>query len=276
MRITTFFILLFYACHGLTQNVDFGLCIGGSNYSGDLTENANAALKQTHPSFGLHGRVEIDPMLSLQLQYMYLEVSGDDKLAIRAGNRARNLNFNSKIQELSFLGQIQILNIFSEKAKRISPYLQFGVSGFHFNPTTEFKGNTVELQPLGTEGQGMPNYEPRYKLTNFALCFGFGVRYFISSKYSIALDAFARQTNTDYLDDASTNYVAYELLQNNNGKMAADLGNKILAKSGTKRANPIDKDWYQSLSIVISYHFGKKYHYRNPSLRKNQILCPFF
>ena len=74
-----------------------------------------------------------------QLQYMYLEVSGDDKLAIRAGNRARNLNFNSKIQELSFLGQIQILNIFSEKAKRISPYLQFGaVSYTHLTlPTSD-------------------------------------------------------------------------------------------------------------------------------------------
>lgn len=276
MRITVIYIILFYTAEGLTQNFDFGLSLGASNYSGDLTENVNSSVKQSHLCIGAHGRVEIDPVLSLNLQFMHLEISGDDQYAKRPGNKNRNLNFNSKIQELSMLAQIQLIRLFSDHAHRLNPYVQFGCSVFHFNPTTMYRSTKVELQPLGTEGQGMKDYTSKYSLYNFSLNIGFGMRYYISSNYSVGLDFLARQTNTDYLDDASTNYVSYDVLQSNNGPMAAELGNKIQAASGAKRASPEDKDWFQSMSIIVSYHFGKKYHYRNPSLPKHQILCPFF
>jgi hypothetical protein len=276
MRITTTAFLLFLNYLGLTQNVDLGLSVGGSNYSGDLTENAASSIKQTHPCIGFHGRIELDPVVSLKLQYMFLKVSGDDKYAERPGNKLRQLSFQSDIHELNFICQMQILNLWSERVRRLNPYIQFGASVFKFNPEALYHGDWIELQPLGTEGQGIQNFGDKYKLTQFALDLGFGLRYFINSKYSLTIDALARHTTTDYLDDASTNYVSYDLLLISRGKTAAELGNKIQAATGTKRANPGDKDWFQSLVFTISYHFGNKYQFRSPRLGKYQILCPRF
>src|SRR6185436_18938282 len=116
----------------------------------------------------------------------------------------------------------------------------------------------------------------RYNLISVAIDMGFGLRYFVNNKYSLTLDALLRRTFTDYLDDASTNYVNYEELLKNLGKTTADLGNKIHAQTGTKRANPADKDWFESLVLTISYHFGNNYKFRGPSLKKQQTRCPRF
>lgn len=276
MRITAIAILLFLNYCGLTQNGDIGLSLGGSNYSGDLTESLSIAIKQTHPCLGLHYRLEMDPLISFKLQYMYLKVSGDDKYSKRLGNKDRHLSFESDIHEISVVTQLQLLNLWNEQGMRWNPFLQIGLSVFKFNPTTQYKGVQVDLEPLGTEGQGMVNYSPKYSLVSYSFDLGFGLRYFLNSRYSLTLDVLARYTNTDYLDDASTNYVGYEVLLKNNGKMAADLGNKILAETGTKRANPGDKDWYESVVLTLSYHFGNNYAFRTPGLKKYQILCPRF
>ncbi len=276
MRITVLTILSFFYFQGLAQNIDLGVSFGAANYSGDLTESVKASIKQSHPCLGFYFRTEIDPVISVKIQYMSLKVSGDDRFSTRPGIDKRKLNFESRIQELGIYGQFQLLSLFLERSPRLSPHVEIGISAFHFNPTSSYLGNEVNLQSLGTEGQGMPNYDPKYGLYSFALNFGLGFRYFISSSYSIGLDMLARQTNTDYLDDASKNYVSYQELLENNGPVAAALGNKINAPTGSQRANPADKDWFQSVSLGFSYHFGKKYHYFNPSLQKHQIRCPHF
>lgn len=276
MRITAITILLFLNYWGLTQNIDFGLSLGGSNYSGDLTENPAISVMQTHPCLGIHGRTELDPLFSIKLQYMYLKISGDDKFSKRQGNRNRQLNFESNIHEINFTGQMQFLNLWSENTKKLNPYLQLGVSAFSFNPMTQYQGELVSLQALGTEGQGMVDYNSKYKLINFAWLMGLGIKYFLNSRYSLTLDALMRKTNTDYLDDASTDYVSYEVLLKNQGKIAADLGNKIFADTGTKRASPTDKDWYQSIVLTISYHFKSQHSVPISSRKKTKIHCPSF
>ena len=210
------------------------------------------------------------------MQYAFLKISGDDKYSKRSGNNIRKLSFESDIHEMNLSAQMQILNLWNEKLRRLNPYLQLGLSVFKFNPTTQYGLEKIELQPLGTEGQGIADYPKKYSLTSIAFTMGFGLRYFLSSRYSLSLDALVREASTDYLDDASTNYVSYETLLKNNGRTAADLGNKIFAATGAKRANPGDKDWFQSVVLTLSYHFGNNYKFDTPSLKKKQILCPRF
>lgn len=276
MRITAISILLFLNYSGLTQNADIGLFIGGSNYSGDLTESAAISVRQTHTCFGIHGRIELDPLISMKMQYSFLAISGDDKYSQRSGNSTRKLSFESNIHEINLTGQMQFMSLWSENTRRLNPYLQLGISIFKFNPTTQYGLETIELRALGTEGQGLTNYPDKYSLIGIAFTMGFGLRYFLNSRYSLGVDALVRETNTDYLDDASTNYVSYETLLKNQGKIAADLGNKIFAATGTQRANPGDKDWFQSLVLTLSYHFGNNYKFVSPSLKRKQILCPRF
>jgi hypothetical protein len=50
----------------------------------------------------------------------------------------------------------------------ITPFLFGGIAVFKFNPTTEAAdGNTYELQPLGTEGQGTTEYPDMKKVRTY-------------------------------------------------------------------------------------------------------------
>ena len=46
---------------------------------------------------------------------------------------------------------------------RWTPYVTGGAAVFTFNPKAEYNGEWVALQPLGTEGQGLPQYPDRKK-----------------------------------------------------------------------------------------------------------------
>ncbi|MEO8734182.1 MAG: hypothetical protein ABI373_07615, partial [Flavobacteriales bacterium] len=48
-------------------------------------------------------------------------------------------------------------------------YLFAGVGAFHFNPQAQYKGNWVDLRPLGTEGQGLPGGPVEYSLTGVCI-----------------------------------------------------------------------------------------------------------
>lgn len=272
MRFVYLFILIMGLAQAKTQHLSLGLSAGAANYNGDLTENIRSSIKQSHPYFGVQAILDLDQVFSLQLQYVKTKVSGNDALASSPLLRARNLNFESNINEISLVGQMRILNLFREEPLKFSPYLQLGLAHFSFNPRTEYGGVMVDLQPLGTEGQGMSFYPDRYHLNSTAFISGFGARYQHNANFSLSLEFNFRLLSTDYLDDASGDYVSYEELNQFRGRTSAELGNKIRAATGRQRANPKSNDSYQSLSLGIQYHFGKNPYFRN-SLYKKPVRC---
>jgi hypothetical protein len=92
---------------------------------------------------------------------------------------------------------------------------------------TNFRGNEVRLQPLGTEGQGMPGFDSKYNLMSAGLSLGGGAKIKISETINIGFESSLRRTLTDYLDDLSGNYVNYDDLSAGNGVLAASLGNRM-------------------------------------------------
>lgn len=275
-----FFYLLLVNVLAITpsyaQSLDFGLMAGASNYSGDLTENVVNVMKQSKFCTGAQVRYDFSNMISLKCQYLFLNVAADDQLAKAQWQKERNLNFKSQIHELGILGQLNLMGFFSEIPKRHNYYLTMGAIFFKFNPKGKYLNEWLELQPIGTEGQGLPGYNAPYKLNSAALAFGFGYRFFISSNISLSAEYLTRQTRTDYLDDASTNYVAYDELLAKKGLIAAELGNKVRFAGGLKRAEFNNKDWYNSLSLCLSYHFGADISFKKIRFKKQGINCPKF
>src|SRR5690606_13448162 len=82
--------------------------------------------------------------------------------------------------------------------------------------------NKVFLKPLSTEGQGLPQYPDRkpYKLTQFAIPFGAGVKFRVSRNTVLAYEVGLRKIFTDYLDDVSTTYVDQATLLQERGRNA--------------------------------------------------------
>ena len=53
----------------------------------------------------------------------------------------------------------------------------------------------------------MDGFSERYRLTEVAIPMGLGVKYRLTERFILGLDAGLRKTFTDYLDDVSGTYV---------------------------------------------------------------------
>ncbi|RYZ40707.1 MAG: gliding motility-associated C-terminal domain-containing protein, partial [Sphingobacteriales bacterium] len=88
-----------------------------------------------------------------------------------------------------------------------------GVGLFSYDPyafiTVNGQNEKVFLRPLGTEGQGHPNYPDRKPYSSMGICIPLtvGFKYNLSPSMNFFAEAGYRYTNTDYIDDVSTTYV---------------------------------------------------------------------
>lgn len=246
------------------RSAELGVVIGASSYYGDLSpENASANTSQYQPSFSFFYRQNLNNTFGFRANFGYGRLSGDDSVSDQVFRQERNFNFNSSVLELGLIGEVNLFGFGpGGNGPRFSPYLFGGVAVFRFNPLTEYQGQTVELQPLGTEGQGIDGFGTPYRLTQISIPFGAGIKYAVNDRINIGLEIGLRKTFTDYLDDVSGAYVPFDVLRSNNGELAAALGNRtgeflgtepVDAEAGTLRGNPDRDDWYMMGGFTITY-----------------------
>ena len=195
---------------------EFGLNLGFSSFLGDLggSDDVGRAFfwdidpEVTRPALGLVYRQEIIPRTAFRFNAIASVLKGDDALSDNEFRHYRNLSFRSPIVEVS--GQVELsMNRFTGlKKKRWTPYIYAGIGGFYFNPQAKYDGEWVNLQELGTEGQGLPEYPDRKKYSKIAVCFplGGGFRVLTYNNWVVGFEMAARLTTTDYIDDVSTYY----------------------------------------------------------------------
>ncbi len=249
---------------GQAQTLELGALVGGSNYQGDLASSEFNVLKQ-QINFGVGGflRYNFNDQLSLRLQILSTDLVGEDSLSSFPRIQQRNLRFFSPLLDASLRVEWHPLATIFDSESIVSPYIALGGSFFTFNPQAEYEGVTYELQPLRTEGQGIPGYNvERYELYNFSALLGGGVKFKLNEDFTIGLEVVAHYTFTDYLDDVSNIYAEYDDLIVETGVIAANLayqaddffgttqGSPI---RGTVRGNPNNNDLFLMGGITISY-----------------------
>ena len=249
---------------GQCQLWSFGVFAGGSNYTGELSSAQPVMLNETHPSFGLLARYGFSPYVTAKGSLTYGRISGDD-----ANNSAdilvkeRNLSFRSDIFEASLQAEINLFGFDpTDNDHHFAIYLLGGISVYHFNPQSKYEGEWVDLQPLGTEGQGseaFPNRE-KYSLTQVSFPVGGGLKYAFNHNWSLGLEFGFRKTLTDYLDDVSRTYAPQSVFDGPDD-VAYRLSNRTWqtfdeAKdygANEQRGNPETQDWYMFGGLTLTY-----------------------
>ncbi len=258
------------------QEFEAGFLLGGANYSGDLTENASASIRQTRPAAGVLIRYSLNPYLGVRAQFLGLRLEASDALSEQEWKIRRNLSFYTNVQDFDFLFDLNPLAFFIAPG-RWTPLLTGGFSIFRFDPMRNFEGQEVRLVSLGSEGQGLPGRPPFYRLHSTALSFGGSINYQIHANWSVFAEVIWRSARTDYLDDVSGKYADYDLLLSNRGRTAAEIGNGIKAPAGSQRGNARDNDWFQTLMLGIHYKLfdigSSDSHRKRKSTR---LRCPKF
>ncbi len=270
-----FFLVTGFCTISSAQKFSVGLQAGVSFYDGDLSQPEFIKnLSFSRPAIGALIRYEIVKPLSVRAGVIKGQVRANDTKSTLNWQHERGIYFQSDILEFNLIVEFEPLKLFNENYDfPISPYLFIGASYFKFNPQSYYNGRLVDLQPLGTEGQGMPGYpdNTKYELQSLALPFGFGLRA-TWGNFIIDLEYGTRKTGTDYLDDTSAEYVSFEELLEHNGIVAATLGNKINAGTGDKRGGETVWDWYTIPAIT----FGYKVNLGTTFKDKKSADCPTF
>lgn len=261
------FLVLFIPFSSSAQKWAFGLFAGGANYNGELSAEDEVVLGETNPSFGFLARHNFSEYFTAKGSLTYGRISGDDaNNDSRSRQILRNASFRSDIFEASLQAELNIFGFDpTDRDNRTALYLLGGISVYHFNPEARYQGEWVELQPLGTEGQGtsvFPNRE-KYSLTQIAFPVGGGIKHAFNKNWSLGFEFGVRKTLTDYLDDVSRSYAPEGVfdLSTSKGQRAYRLSNRTWetldeAKSydeNDQRGNPSTDDWYMFGGFTLTY-----------------------
>jgi len=274
--ITVFFLCFLFSTSStkaqVVSSTEIGIMAGGSYYLGDINSKH---FDYMMPSGGIVVRKNVDRRITVKGELLLGLIRGNDNRNTNDTSLFnRNLHFRSPIYELS--GQVEFNFLPYETGNSLYPWTPFvfaGVSIFRFNPQAEANnGDWVDLQPLGTEGQGTTAFPDRkkYALTQFSIPMGGGVKIAVNKTFNIIIEYGIRKTFTDYLDDVSTTYPGGNLIDMST--LAIEMSDKnidVLNSDGdpykqwnsqwqsrgkdTQRGNSKNNDWYTFTGITLSF-----------------------
>lgn len=255
------------------RSAEIGIFLGGSYYIGDLNPLGHFG-QFTKPAGGVVFRYNFNPRMAVRGNILVGSLEAHDEFSPSAAQNQRNLNFRSPLQELSGQLEFNFLDyMIGNEKKKFTPYIFIGLAVFQFSPKGQLGNNWVNLQPLGTEGQGLVGgaSKKKYKLTQMSLPFGVGVKANLSKNIGLTIEWGMRKTFTDYLDDVSKRYYDPAVLAAARGAQAALLSDPSIgvdpnySNVGRQRGNPTTKDWYSFAGIVLSI-----------KLKAKRETCPAF
>jgi Outer membrane protein beta-barrel domain len=253
------------------SDIYFG--IGTANYYGDLapiTRPLQSTIQNINWNLSIGFTRHFSPHFSGNVSLIWARLSGDDnKFEGIVGVEQlfmRNAHFRNDVQELAVMGQYNLIaeaRSFRNRPKFI-PYLFAGIALFHHNPEAKVPidyagseaspGDWVSLQPLRTEGQGLPGYTDQpYSLISVSIPFGFGVKYKLNKKLDLGFETGFRYTYSDYLDDVGGEYADKGDLSSQISNLSATLGHreneKYAANTGKDR-EASTRNYYLSKGLI--------------------------
>jgi len=261
------------------SSLEFGFMVGGMNYAGDLTDKYFET-EGINPNGGLLVRYNPVQRFSFHVGVNYGKITGDDRWYATDERRSnRNLHFRSDVWDFHAAFDLN-LNTFDFQQKRgVIPYIFGGVSVFKFNPQAQFfyqpnswqnlsndnsyetlanrDEDWVELQQLGTEGQGTTEYNDlkRYSLTQIAIPVGAGIKFKLNKAWTFGIEYSTRITFTDYLDDVSGTYGELVFIEGNSGAMSKAMADRSPFENPalTQRGDDSKRDLYNIFGITLTY-----------------------
>ena len=246
------------------RSQEFCLMAGTAYYLGEINPYRHFGTDLKF-SGGLAYRNNMSKRWTMKAGLLYGQVEASDAKSKDPWIVNRNLHFLNQFWEGSITWELNYTDYqIGNKNHRISPYLFAGVGYFSMKPQSYWQGTLYELQPLGTEGQGMPGEPAKYKTNGLVIPYGVGLKVNLFSVFAVSFEWGFRKTWTDYFDDISTTYASPNILENENGKLAALIADQSLVKSGPRgdnegmqRGDPGRKDIYSFALVSLNIRLNK-------------------
>lgn len=233
--------------------------LGGGNTVG-RDGIADLDFAATRPSLMLGYRYQMNSFFFLRSNLQWGILRGDDQFTEEKYRKGRNLSFRTGFFELNAMAEFYLIqnakgNLYRMRGVRgkrglqMDLYLFAGVGLMYFNPKAEYQGKWVALQPLGTEGQGLPGEDEKYNRTTFTIPYGIGIGKSLDRYWAVNLEFTMRTVFSDYVDDVSGDYYGRkELIEAKGGS-----SNPEALRAGALSDRNI---YYQTISDISNFEEG--------------------
>jgi hypothetical protein len=191
---------------------------------------------------------KVAPHISFKGEMSFFQLGGSDA---NGSNEARNLSFESRNLEAyaGVMYELFDVDMYSRgQGIIVNPYAFAGLGFVTVNPTTELAGREYNLRRFKTE-------DVTYTGASLTAPLGAGVRFELTRRIGLSVEAAYRFTFTDYLDDVSTTYLNTSIVEPLRASLI-DRGPEVgtpRAEPGALRGNPNNKDAYLSLGVKFEY-----------------------
>lgn len=245
------------------QRHEIGAMAGSSNLIGDIGRSdyiqlGSEGITRTPLMLGAFYKRNLNPYQGIKLSFSSHYVYFNDYKAKETYRNKRGIENSSNILEASLSFEYNFFPINNEiKNSMWSPYVFAGVSGILYNiPSTSY---TVESSNnayiISSKIQTLTN---KYSL---AIPFGVGMKYKFNYNWTIYGELSLRYTFTDNLDYNNIENTIYKVSYQNETENAKEAFKQFIENN--KAGNIHSKDWLNSVSIGISYSFGRPPCYCN-------------
>lgn len=231
LTVTLFFLLpLLLPAQTYPWEVGGGVYI--TSYQGDLhTPEFNLGRYNVKQAVALHLRRNVSNIIILRLNALIGQLAGDDSSFDEpAWRKIRDISFTSPLAEFTALGEFYPFGMFrylkDGERRRAAPYLMLGIGTGYTNPKVDWndENGNGEIDPVAAQ------FDRAMKINRFNIVMpmGLGLRFALSTRTTLGLEAALRPTFSDYVDGVS------------------------------KVGNPNESDWYFTGGLTFSYAFGKR------------------
>lgn len=260
LLVLSFLCLALYA--SAQSSIQVGINGGVALYNGDLSPAFNRDYpKFFEEAFGIFVRKDLTRKISIRGHYHNAQLAGND---VEAGREFRNLNFRNRISEFAGILEYDLLNVRTRQGGDFSFFLFAGGAATYHNPKTFYQNTFIELQPLGTEGQGINGNRDKYSRLIVAIPFGGGLKIPVGAgRAQVIIEAGARKLFTDYIDDVGRAEVDFDELLVNNGPLAVALFDRTHEILGTEPRNfgkgvrgGEFEDWYYMFTVGVGWNLN--------------------
>ncbi len=218
--------------------------LGTTRYVGDLNERSDLAHLRLGIGISAAAAYRYSPQLTLRAEGQLYYIRGTQRDTHLAYN---NLSFHS-INPDVWAGLQWDFWRADNRNYAVIPYALAGVGLTYITPKTTYKGQTVSLAPLHTEGLA-------YNRLPLILRYGLGVPIAATERFKWHIEGAYTHVLSDYVDDVSTVYPDRSSME----PMAAALADRrfelgqTLNPAGAKRGNSGRRDGYFVLSARLIF-----------------------
>ena len=237
---------------------EIGLSVGIGHYFGDL--NPDIVFNRPKLSGAIHYTKQMNNYIGIKVSATYAFLAYADKYSSNIVQQTRNLSFNSDVWEFSLNGTFNFFKFHPGfEGYDYTPYVGLGLGVFSYDPYTYLKGEKYYLRAIGTEGQGSAEYPNKEPYKNYAFCIPLtiGFKYALNTKMNIFTELRYRFTNTDYLDDVSTNYTPDAFAAGSTGYLLNDRSYETgvtIGQKGRQRGNTLGSDAFATFHVGFSFN----------------------